>query len=56
MGIENILSPEEMFLSVDDITGTIGEWFEYDTSDIPEEALMYLRKAYFICADALDRK
>ncbi len=38
---------------VEDVTGTLGEWFDRDTSDIPQEALALLQQAYRICADAL---
>lgn len=40
-------------LYLDDVTGTIGEWLEMDTSDIPMEAIKYLKLAYKLCAEAL---
>lgn len=41
-------------LYIDDITGTIGQWLDMDTSEIPPEAIKYLQKAYDICAKELE--
>ena len=41
-------------LYIDDITGTIGQWLDMDTSEIPPETIKYLQKAYDICAKELE--
>ena len=44
---------DEELLFIEDVTGTIGEWLEKDTSDIPSEAVKLLHQAYRICAEKL---
>ena len=41
-------------LYIDDITGTIGQWLDMDTSDIPTEAIKHLQQVYNICAKELE--
>lgn len=41
-------------LYIDDITGTIGQWLDMDTSEIPPEVIKHLQKAYDICVKELE--
>lgn len=45
---------DEEALFLEDVTGTLGEWLEKDTSDIPSEAVKLIQKAYSLCAKALE--
>ena len=42
-------------LFVDDVTGTVGEWLDMDSSDIPPEAMKHLREAYNICCKEFEK-
>ena len=37
----------------EEVTGTLGQWFELDTSEIPAEAMKFLQMAYSICEEML---
>lgn len=43
------------FVSVDEITGTIGEWLDRDIDEIPPKAILLLQEAYDICAKEFER-
>lgn len=43
--------PEKLYL--DDITGLLGHWFEWDTSDIPKDVLDKLGEAYELAEQAI---
>lgn len=38
---------------LEDITGTLGEWLEADTSDVPSEVIKLLAKAYELATKEL---
>lgn len=40
-------------VTLDEITGTLGEWFERDISGIPDATIECLRYAYDQCAELL---
>lgn len=39
--------------AIEDVTGTLGELLSGDLSDIPEDAVELIQKAYMICVDWL---
>ena len=41
-------------LYIEDVTGTLGEWFDMNTDEIPTEALKALQTAYSICVKELE--
>ena len=45
---------EDDILYIEDVTGTLGEWFDMNTDEIPTEALKALQTAYSICVKALE--
>lgn len=45
---------EQLYL--DDVTGTLGEWLEMDTSEIPVEAINLLQGAYNICVKSFEEE
>ena len=44
------------YLYLDDITGTIGEWFKMDISCVPAEVIEHLKLAYKLCAESLEKE
>lgn len=40
-------------LTREDVTGTIGQWLDMDSDDIPDKAMCHLEQAYKICAESL---
>ena len=42
------------YVFCEDVTGVLGQMLAGDTSELPEEALRYLQKAYEVCANALE--
>lgn len=50
----NLDGYEDDILYVEDVTGTLGEWFDMNTDEIPTEALKALQTAYSICVKALE--
>lgn len=57
--VEIFYDPSEKgsdWLPVEEVTGVIGEWLARDTSDVPNEAIKFLKKAYDLCAEVLCEK
>lgn len=50
----NLDGYEDDILYIEDVTGTLGEWFDMNTDEIPTEALKALQTAYSICVKALE--